>query len=182
LGLEVLYAGLGSELGTTKKLPSDASDYDKENNKSDILRIYSHNIVVPVMLKFFPTGYDSDEGILSIDLGVQGVFPMSVEVKQSEKDSFGVLTGNLVEPKDFKKEDQISQMTLDLLMGIGYEFPEIGLMIEGRYNFGIMDFFKGTSEAKEYRKNTMELQEDENVSNNYATISIGYNLARLFMD
>jgi hypothetical protein len=189
VGLEVLYAGLGGELETSNKLANDATDEQKKANKPIKTQIYSHNLVVPVMLKLFPMGCDPDEGILTVELGPQFVFPFSVSVQKSKMDNKGVATDGLEEWKDaddndkaFDKSGQVKPMTIDGVVGIGYEFPEIGLTLEGRYHYGFMDFFKSDSEAKKYRKDKMNFEENKNVSNQYASLSVGYNFARLLMD
>jgi hypothetical protein len=187
VGVEVLYAGLGGELEASKKLGEKATDNEKKNNKPFKTKIHSNNIVVPVMLKLFPLGCDPDEGILTIDLGAQGVFPLSVSVTRSKKDKDGVAEEGLEEFKDkaskaFDKSKQVSPFTLDGIAGMSYEFPEIGLTVEARYHYGFMNFFKSDDEAKKYRKDEMGFEADKNVNNHYATVSVGYNLARLLMD
>lgn len=181
VGLELLYAGLGGELKTSEKT---ASTTNKNADKPDKLRIHSHNIVVPVMLKLFPMGCDPDEGILTVDLGVQGVLPISVSVERSKskKDTEELEEFKDSKKKGFDKSAQVSPFTVDAIAGVGYEFPEIGLTLEGRYHFGFMNFFKSENEAKDYRAKEMKLEKDKNLSGHYATLSLGYNFARLLMD
>ncbi len=182
VGLEVLYAGLGGELETSNKLANDATDAQKKANKPVKTQIYSHNLVVPVMLKLFPMGCDPDEGILTVELGPQFVFPLVVNVKTSKKDKPEELEEFKANDKAFDKSGQVKPVTIDGVVGIGYEFPEIGLSIEGRYHYGFMDFFKSDNEAKKYRKDNLGFEENKNVTNHYASLSLGYNFARLLMD
>lgn len=182
VGLEVLYAGLGGTLETSNKLDNNATEDDKKNNKPKKLQIHSHNLAVPVLLKLFPMGCDPEEGILTVDLGVQAVFPFIVNVKTSKKDKPEELEEFKADNKAFDKSTQVNPMTIDFIGGIGYEFPEIGLSIEGRYHYGFMDFFKSDNEAKKYRKDNLGFEENKNVRNHYASLSVGYNFARLLMD
>lgn len=186
VGVEVLYAGLGGQLETLKVLANDATDAEKTANKPTKTQIYSHNLVVPVMLKLFPMGCDPEEGILTVDLGFQAVCPLAVSVKTSKVEN-GEIKDELEEWEDtdkkkFDKSTQMSLMTVDAIAGVGYEFPEIGLTIEGRYHFGFSDVLKSDDEAKKYRKDKTTFTEDKNVRNHYATLSVGYNFARLLMD
>jgi Outer membrane protein beta-barrel domain len=188
IGLEVLYTRLGGKLEVTTELSSDATEEQKKGNKPYKEQFLSNNVVVPVMLKLFPMGCDPDEGIFTIDLGVQAVFPLSVDVKHTPRDSKTQVPSEKLEKfkdadgKEFDKSAQVVPMTVDGIAGVSYELPEIGLTIEGRYHFGFMNFFKSDSEAKEYRKGKMALEEDKNVRNHYATLSVGYNFARLLLD
>jgi Outer membrane protein beta-barrel domain len=184
VGIEVLYAGLGGDLETSAKLPPNATDAQKKDNKPGTSRVYSHNLVVPVMLKLFPMGCDPDEGILTVDLGAQAVMPLSVsfETKGSgDKDKFEAMKG-FKDGKEIDKSKSVNPFTIDAFAGASYEFPEIGLMVEGRYHLGFMDFFKSDDEAKTYRKDNLGTEKDKNVSNHYFTLSLGYNLARLLMN
>jgi Outer membrane protein beta-barrel domain len=187
VGLEVLYARLGGKLETSIELPANATEQDKKNAKPCKSQVLSHNVAVPVMLKLFPMGCDPDNGILTMDLGVQFLFPLSVDVKRTPLQTDGVFSDKLEKFKDeggkaFDKSAQFKLMTVGLIAGLSYEFPEIGLTVEGRGYFGISDTLKNDSEAKKYRKEEMELAEDKNVRNNYATLSVGYNFARLLVD
>jgi hypothetical protein len=186
VGVEVLYAGLGGQLASSLKLPDDAPQALKDANKPRKTQIHSHNLAVPIMLKLFPMGCDPEEGILTVDLGVQAVFPFAVSVKTSKMKD-GKATDELEEWEDtdkkkFDKSTQMNPMTIDGIVGVGYEFPEIGLTIEGRYHFGFMDVLKSDNEAKKYRKDKTPFTKDKNVRNHYATLSVGYNFARLLMD
>ena len=53
------------------------------------------------MAKLFPMGCDPEEGMLTIDLGMQAVFPMSVEVQQSKVVSFLELSFKLLYKRGF---------------------------------------------------------------------------------
>jgi Outer membrane protein beta-barrel domain len=183
VGIEVLYAGLGGDLEASAKLPANATDAEKKANKSVTLRVHSHNLVVPVMLKLFPMGCDSDEGILTVDLGAQAVMPLSVSFEEKmsgDKDQFKAFKDK--GGKEIDKSKNVNPFTIDAFAGVSYEFPEIGLMLEGRYHLGFMDFFKSDDEAKTYRKDNLAMEKDKNVSNHYFTLSLGYNLARLLMN
>ena len=186
VGVEVLYAGLGGQLASSLKLADNAPQALKDANKPRKTQLYSHNLAVPVMLKLFPMGCDPEEGILTVDLGLQFVFPLAVSVKTSKVEK-GEVKDELEEWKDaddkkFDKSAQMNPMTVDVIAGVGYEFPEIGLTIEGRYHFGFMDVLKSDQDAKKYRKDKTPFTEDKNVRNHYATLSVGYNFARLLMD
>ncbi|HAN49814.1 MAG TPA: hypothetical protein DCQ08_02230 [Amoebophilaceae bacterium] len=183
VGLELLYARLGGELETSQKLSSNATDTEKKNNKTRALRIHSHNLAIPVMLKLFPMGCDPDEGILTVDLGVQAVMPIAVTFeKKRSGDNATFETFKDTDDKEIDKNKNVNSFTIDGIAGIGYEFPEIGLTLEGRYHFGFMDFFKDDAESKTYRKDKLGMGYDKNVSNHYATVSLGYNFAGLLMD
>ena len=185
VGLEVLYARLGGKLEISEELPANTEDKAANPYK---LQVLSHNVAVPVMLKLFPMGCDPDRGILTIDLGFQALFPISVDVKhtppQKAPDKF---SDKLEKFKDgdgkaFDKSAQFTSMTGGLITGLSYEFPEVGLTIETRGYFGMINTLKNDSEAKKYRKDKMNLAEDKNIRNNYATFSVGYNFARLLVD
>ena len=182
VGIEVLYAGLGSTLKTSKKLPSDASDADKKNNKPNELNIYSHNIAVPVLVKLFPMGCDPEEGILTVELGPEFVFPVGVTLKKKEsgQEEFKEIKGK--SNKDISKDELFNLMTVGAVFGVSYEFPEIGLTLEGRYHWGLMNPLKDDTEAKSLIKDTLVLKEDKTVNTRYAAFSVGYNFARLLMD
>jgi Outer membrane protein beta-barrel domain len=183
VGIEVLYAGLGGELETSKKLPGDASDDDKKANKPTTLRMHSHNVVVPVMLKLFPMGCDPDEGILTVDLGAQFVMPLSITLEKKDgQDNAKFEAMKDEDDKEINKSKLANSFMIDAIAGISYEFPEIGLTLEGRYHFGFMDFLKSDAEANTYKKDKLGFDDGKNVSNHYATVSLGYNFARLLMD
>ena len=183
VGLELLYAGLGGELATSNKLPDNASDDAKKANKPKASRIHSHNVVIPVMVKLFPMGCDPDEGILTVDLGFQAVWPLGVAFEKKgngDKDKFEALkdtSGNKIDESKI-----VNLLTMGAIAGISYEFPEIGLTLEGRYHFGLGNLFKDDVDAKTYRKNNLGSVDSKNVQDNYATVSLGYNFARLLMD
>lgn len=180
IGLEVLYTRLGSTLKTVEQNNGGGA-----NDKPIKLSILSQNLVVPVMVKLFPMGYDPDAGILAIDLGAQAVFPISVSVKSNRG-----TTGNIkdkMEPiqdsngNGFSKSDQMKSMYIDALAGLSYEFPGLGVTVEGRYHLGITKILKDSEEAKDYREHSMALNKDKNIRSHYATLSVGYNFARLLM-
>lgn len=186
VGLEILYVRLGGKLECSTELPSGATDQQKKDNNPFKLQVLSHNIAVPVMLKLFPMGCDSDTGILTIDLGAQVLLPISIDVKNTPRKN-GVPSEKLEKFKDadgekFDKSAQLNSMTVGLIAGVSYEFPEIGLTVEGRAYFGMTDTFKNDAEAKKYRKDKMGFVDDKNVRNNYAALSVGYNFARLLLD
>ena len=166
MGLEVLYTQLGGE--AKEKLSGTVS-------KAKQFHIRTHNLVVPVMVKFFPMGCDPEEGVLDIHLGLQGEFPLSGVVEKSTTSD----TDKLEEDKSFKKE-YIKPFATSLIAGVGYEFPEIGLTIEGRYNFGLVNIFKDETEAKKYKESNG--LKDKELVNQFATISLGYNFAGLLMN
>lgn len=183
VGIEVLYAGLGGELEVSAKLPANAADDAKKANKPTTFRMHSHNLVIPVMLKLFPMGCDPDEGILTVDLGVQAVMPLSVTLEEKgsgDADKFEAIKDN--DDKDIEKGNLANSFTIDGIAGISYEFPEIGLTLEGRYHLGFMNFLKGDADANTYRKDKLSFEDNKNVKNHYATVSLGYNFARLLMD
>lgn len=183
VGLEVLYAGLGGELETLKELSSTASDADKKANKPGVLRIHSDSILVPVMVKLFPMGCDPDEGILTVDLGLQAVMPLHVAFEKKgsgDKDKFEAIKDT--SDKKIDKSKIVNPWTVGVIAGIGYEFPEIGLTLEGRYHFGFVNFFKDDADANTYRKDNLGSVDSKNVKDNYVTVSLGYNFARLLMD
>jgi hypothetical protein len=168
VGLEVLYTALGGE---AKETPENAS----KNTKASQFSIRTHNLVVPLMVKFFPMDYDPEEGILDIHLGLQGVLPLSSSVEKSTSGDKDKLEGD----QNFKKE-YLKMVTLGALLGVGYEFPEIGLTLEGRYHYGFMDIFKNEAKAKKYKENNG--LKDKSLQDSYFTASLGYNFARLLMD
>eukprot|EP00540_Astrosyne_radiata_P004378 CAMPEP_0116823118 /NCGR_PEP_ID=MMETSP0418-20121206/666_1 /TAXON_ID=1158023 /ORGANISM="Astrosyne radiata, Strain 13vi08-1A" /LENGTH=266 /DNA_ID=CAMNT_0004451347 /DNA_START=3297 /DNA_END=4097 /DNA_ORIENTATION=- len=180
IGLEVLYAGLGADLSSSVKANTSGNSGNSSSN-SDKFRIYSHNLVIPVMVKVYPMGCDPDEGIFYVDLGTQGVLPLAVNVKKSKSNSEDLEKFKDKAGNEFEKSKQVRGVTVDALVGVGYEFPEIGITLEGRYHYGFMNFFKSDKEAKEYREDKMDLSENENIRNHYATVSLGYNFARLLM-
>ena len=184
IGMEVLYAGLGSSLDVSEELPADATKADKDANKPVRTEIHSHNLVVPVMLKWFPMGRDPEEGILTVDLGIQLVMPLSVSIQRSKAASSSDDKDNdtLEKVAGFEKSTQVNAYTADGILGVSYEFPETGLSLEGRYHYGFNNFFKGDDEAKTWRSENLLAEKDKNVSSSYATISLGYNFARLMMD
>lgn len=177
IGLEVLYTRLGSTLKTVEQNNGGGA-----NDKPVKLSILSQNLVVPVMVKLFPMGYDPDAGILAIDLGAQAVFPISVSVKRSSN------VMDKMEPiqdsngNGFSKSDQMKSMYIDALAGLSYEFPGLGVTVEGRYHLGITKILKDSEEAKDYRERGMGLNKDKNIRSHYATLSVGYNFARLLMN
>jgi Outer membrane protein beta-barrel domain len=187
VGLEVLYARLGGKLERSTELPTGGTNQGKAANPYK-LQVLSHNVAVPVMLKLFPMGCDPDRGILTIDLGFQALFPISVDVKHTEpigdKGNFSDKLEKFKDEdgKEFDKSAQFTSMTGGFISGLSYELPEVGLTIETRGYFGMSDTLKNDSEAKKYRKEKMNLAENKNVRNNYATFSVGYNFARLLVD
>jgi hypothetical protein len=169
VGLEVLYAGLGGE--AKEKLAAG-----EKNKKAQQFRIRTQNLVIPMMVKFFPMGCDPEEGILDLHIGLQGEIPLfGVTVEKSTKSD----ESKLEDDKNFKKE-YLAPMTASIIAGVGYEFPEIGLTLESRYSFGFMDILKGEEEAKKYKEENG--LKDKELSNQSLTVSLGYNFARLLMD
>ena len=168
VGLEVLYTTLG---GQAKEKLGDSQEKPSKHVVS------THNVVVPVMVKLFPMGCDPEKGILNMHIGVQGEFPVinAMVKKTNEQDK-----DKLDKDETFKK-DFLSRATLSGIVGIGYEFPEIGLTLEGRFGLGLLDVMKDTEEAGNY-KETIGLKKDQKLTNRSLTFSIGYNLARLLMD
>ena len=169
VGLEVLYAGLGGE--AKEKLQNNSDN----NAKAEKFSVRTHNLVVPLMVKLFPMGYDPEEGVLDIHLGGQVEFPLSATVEKSNSDD----KDKLEKDTDFKKE-YLNPATFSFIGGIGYEFPEIGLTLEARYAFGFMDILKNKDEAKTYKENSG--LEDKSLKNHSLTLSLGYNFAGLLMD
>jgi hypothetical protein len=183
VGLELLYAGLGGELGKSEKLSGTATAEGGGNSKLETVRIRSYNLVIPVTVKLFPMGCDPDEGILTVDLGAQAVIPLSVAFEKKgsgDKDKFEAVRD--IDDKEIDKSKNVNRFTIGAIAGIGYEFPEIGLILEGRYHLGLMNFFKNDAEAKTYRKDKLGMEDGKNVTDHYATLSLGYNFARLLMD
>lgn len=186
IGVEVLYARLGSSLNVSQKLPSSATKAEIDANKPVKTEVYSHNLVVPVMLKWFPMGYDPEEGILAVDLGAQLVMPLSANIKRSKTsssssdDDKGV--NSLEQVAGFEKSKQVNTFTVSGIVGFNYEFPEAGISLEGRYHYGLMDFFKSDNDAKEWRESNLDAKKDKNVRDHYVTVSLGYNFARLMAD
>ena len=127
------------------------------------------------MVKFFPMGYGSEAGILDIHAGAQVEIPLSGEVQVSSSAD----PSKLEEDKSFKK-DYLNTLTVSAVAGIGYEFPEIGLKLEGRYSFGFMDTFKDTAEAQTYRSGS-GLEKNQKLTNQSLVLSLGYNFATLLM-
>ncbi len=167
VGLEVLYTQLG---GQAKENLSSAA------NNAQQFHISTQNFVVPIMVKFFPMGCDPEEGILDMHLGLQGEFPLfGVTVEKSTASD----ANKLEEDKSFKKE-YLEPFTCSIIAGIGYEFPEIGLTVEGRYSFGWMDIFKDEAGAIGYKE--VNGLKDQKLVNQIWTASLGYNFARLLMD
>ncbi len=171
IGLEVLYTQLGGE---AEAKPSNTSSTVVNPQK---FSIRTHNLVVPVMVKFFPMGCDPEEGVLDIHLGLQGVFPIfDPTVKKSSATS---ATSTLEEDKSFRKE-YLEPVTVSAIVGVGYEFPEIGLTMELRGNFGFMDIFKNETKANQYKAGNDFKSKD--LINQFGTVSLGYNFAKLLMD
>ncbi len=169
VGLEVLYSGLGGKTKEEIKTKDDTI-------KARTIRVTTHNLVIPVMAKFFPMGQDSDAGILNIHLGPQFEMPLlgaTVE-KSTTNDE------KLEEDGKFKK-DFLRPFTVSGALGIGYEFPGIGFTLEGRYSYSMMNSMKDTDEAKTYKKD-MVLEEDQKLTNRSFVFSVGYNFAKLLMD
>jgi Outer membrane protein beta-barrel domain len=184
VGMEILYAGLGGSLDVSKKLPNEAKKEEKDANKPVKTKIYSHNIVVPVMLKWFPMGCDPEEGVLTVDIGAQLVMPLGGGIKKSKTSSSpaGDKDDTLETVAGFKQSKQINAYTVSGIAGVSYEFPESGLSLEGRYHYGFMNFFKSDDDSKTWRNENISAGKDKNVSNTYATIAVGYNFARLMID
>ena len=188
IGVEVLYARLGSTLNVFEKLPSSATKAEMDANKPVKTEVYSHNLVVPVMLKWFPMGYDPEEGILAVDLGAQLVMPLSASIKKSKTSSSssdndkGANSPEQVADFGFEKSKQVNTFTVSGIVGFNYEFPESGISLEGRYHYGLMDFFKSDNDAKQWREIYLDAKKDKNVRDNYVTVSLGYNFARLMAD
>ncbi len=167
VGLEVLYTGLGGE--TKEKLGDTAG-------KAKQFHVRTQNLVVPMMVKFFPMGCDPEEGVLDMHLGFQGEWPLfGATVEKSTAND----ADKLEDDNSFKKE-YLKSVTLSAIVGVGYEFPEIGLTVEGRYSYGFMDIFKDEAGAKGYKEaNGLK---DKKLVNQFGTVSLGYNFARLLMD
>ena len=157
VGIEVLYAGLGNEI--------------KEKGGDEVYRINSHNLAIPLMVKLYPMGYDPEEGVLDIHLGVQGELPLAMDVEKGKKDS-------LTADSDFKKDEHCSPFTMSAIAGVGYELPEMGLTVEGRYHFGFMDSLTSDDKGKDYKKKA-GLKEEDTLANQQVTVSVGYNFAGL---
>jgi len=183
VGLEVLYSGLGGKITQTKKLSNGATDAEKKANKSTIYRIYTDNIAIPVMFKWFPMGYDPEKGIFTVDLGVQGTMALRTKVEQKDesKDNAKFEEMKGTGSKELDKKKIGNPFTLDAIAGVSYEFPGIGLTLEGRYHFGFMNLLKGGDDAKNYRNETLKMEKDATLRNHYLTLSLGYNLARLLL-
>ena len=168
--LEVLYGGLGA--GTSEKLDAKSKDKPKQ------FRIYSHNLLVPVTIDIFPMGYDPEEGILKFYPGVQFEFPLAVNVEKSKQGK----PEELETDSKFKKEDHFNFLTVSLIGGIGYEFPEIGLGRDVRTGWGLTSLFKDDEKGKKYRKDEMDIADNKNVKNLFVTATIGYNFASLLFE
>lgn len=164
VGLEVNYVRVGGE--TTEKLAQKGAD-------KGVYSLYTHGLSVPVAFRVFPMGYDPEEGILSINIGPQMSFAFSKEAK----------IGNAKNPsKDAQfRSDYVSSFNLGAFAGVGYEFPGIGLSVEGRYAFvDFMNLFKDTNEAKSY-KVSREFKRDAALRNQLVTLTLGYDFASLII-
>ena len=165
VGLELLYNTSGGS--ATEKFQN------KNNNaKANEFHIRTQNLVMPLMIKFFPMDYDPEEGILDVHLGLQGMWTFSSSVEKTA-------SGKVQEDKSFKGE-YIKPLNVGIIAGVEYEFPEIGLSLGGKFHYGFMDIFKNETKANEYKESN-DLK-GVSLTNNYATASLGYNFARLMMD
>lgn len=177
VGLEVLYIRLGGTVKVTEK----SSNGSTNSNKPVIFRAHTDNIAIPLMLKWFPMGCNPEEGILTVDLGVQGIMPLRTKLDskdENDKDAkFEAIktTGG----KDLNKKEVFNSLNLDGIVGVSYEFPRIGLTLGGRYHLGAMNALKGGPKAKDYRVKSLGIEKDAKVRSHYVTLSLGYNFARL---
>lgn len=168
VGLEVLYTQLG---GMTKEELASNSQ-----NKAEQFRVSTYNLVVPMTVNFFPMGCDPEEGILGIYAGLQAEMPLFgatlEKSNSSDKDK-------LEKDTSFKNE-YLEPFTVSFIAGISYEFPEIGLIVDGRGMFGLMNTIKDETEANKYMEDNG--LKGKKLINTCATLSVGYNFARLLMD
>ena len=165
IGVEALYAGLGGVAIEKVTAPAKAEQY----------RIYTHNMVVPVMLKLFPMGCDPEEGILDIHVGGEAVLALEATAQATNGgDKF-------TQDANFKQEEVINMFTANVIGGIGYELPELGLTFEGRFSYGLMDVIKSNKKGEKFKTDNC-LEKDSTLKNTYATLSVGYNFARLLED
>ena len=135
------------------------------------------------MLQWFPMGHDSEEGILSINLGIQGAMPLRPKFEKKEGNGdFEKMKDTQDTTKEVNPKEIVKAFELDGIVGASYEFPGIGLTVEGRYHLGIMTLLKDDTKANTYKKENVGIKESSNPRNHYATISLGYNFARLLMD
>lgn len=152
MSLEAGYVGLGSSTSKEKE------EY----------AISTHNLSIPLMVNIYPMGYEPTEGILDIHLGMQGIFPL---MAKATKD------GDVNKMEDLK---HLRSWEIGAIGGIGYEF-DFGLKIEGRYNLGFMNIFGDSDEAKNYKDIKLGLK-DKSTTNQFANITVGYNLAKLLVE
>ena len=172
MGVELLYAKLGGEVEIKSKADEEAIKAEKDL-KAPKSRISSQDLLIPVMLKVFPMGCDPEEGILALDFGVQFTIPFSTKVEDSAR---GKKEEWKEEPaKEKKASDNFKNMSLGALAGLSYEFPEMGLVLEARYNFGFTNIYKEKLEAAYASK-------IQKANNQFGTVSVGYNFARLLED
>ena len=168
VGFEALYAGLGG-VAVEKKV-AGATD-------SQQYKIYTHNVVLPLMVKIFPMGCDPEEGILDFHVGGEAVLALAADAESSTDGK------KFTKDAAFKKDEHINMFTASVIGGLGYELPEMGLTFEARYSYGLMDVLKGKDDTKgKAYRDAAKLGDHTKFANQYATVSVGYNLARLLED
>ena len=165
VGLELLYNISGGS--ATEEFQSKSN-----NAKAQEFHIRTHNVVMPLTIKFFPMDYDPEEGILDVHLGLQGMLTLASSVERTA-------SGKVQEDKTFKGE-YLKPLNVGVIAGVEYEFPEIGLSLAGKYHYGFVDIFKDETTANKYKESNG--LKGVSLSNTYATASLGYNFARLMMD
>ena len=115
--------------------------FTQKKELGEIAELFSHNISGQLAFQFYPLGYDPEEGVLNIDLGVQATFPVSASMKggtKVAKDSKDKV--KLEADKDFGRKD-FNLVSFDAVGGVGYEFAN-GVSIEAQYNHGFTSILK----------------------------------------
>lgn len=167
VGVELLYAQLGGK--AKEKVSSDS------NKKARKFNITTHNLVIPAMVKIFPMGYDSEAGILAINLGMQLEVPMMSSVKKSTADDADKLESD----SDFKKA-YLKPINSSLIGGVSYEVADMGLVVGVKGSLGLTDIFKNDNDVKAYKEKS-GMDKDKKLINRSIALTVGYNFANLML-
>ena len=167
VGVELLYAQLGGKV--QEKVSAT------NNEKANKFSITTHNLVVPVMVKIFPMGYDAKAGILAVNLGMQCELPMASTVKKSKADDAATL-----EEDDKFQKAYLKPVNFSFVSGISYEIADMGLVVSLKGSLGLGDIFKCNDDTKAY-KEARGMKKDSKLCNSAATLTVGYNFANLLL-
>lgn len=172
MGIELLFVELGGK--STETIAASNNEGEEQAAPAPAkFNMVVRNVAVPVMIQAFPMGYDSEEGILDIQLGAQFELPISAFVKKVSETDATELEKDGAFQKEFLRSFNVSG-----IVGLGYEFPNTGLKIESRYSLGLLNILRSADEATNYAI-ANGIAKDQKLTNQAIHISLGYNLSSL---